>query len=67
MGVRIAVTRERASGESRVAATPESVRRLTALGAEVSVEAGAGAHSSYSDADYAAAGAAIAPDPVAAV
>src|SRR3569623_1837017 len=47
MGVRIAVTRERREGETRVAATPDSVRKLIALGGEVRLEAGAGAASSY--------------------
>jgi NAD(P) transhydrogenase subunit alpha len=59
MGVRIAVTRERREGETRVAATPDSVRKLAALGCEVRVEAGAGAGSSFPDADYEAAGAAM--------
>ncbi|HWU03606.1 MAG TPA: NAD(P)(+) transhydrogenase (Re/Si-specific) subunit alpha, partial [Novosphingobium sp.] len=55
----IAVLRERASGETRVAITPETVRKFAALGARVSVEAGAGANASIADADYAAAGAAL--------
>jgi NAD(P) transhydrogenase subunit alpha len=59
MGVRIAVTRERREGETRVAATPESVKKLVALGCEVRVETGAGAGSSFLDADYEAAGAKI--------
>ncbi|HEX8232433.1 MAG TPA: Re/Si-specific NAD(P)(+) transhydrogenase subunit alpha [Caulobacteraceae bacterium] len=67
MGVRIAVTGERNAGETRVAATPESVKKLAALGAEVTVESGAGAASAYLDGDYEAAGARIAADPVATV
>jgi proton-translocating NAD(P)+ transhydrogenase subunit alpha len=59
MGARIAVTRERRAGETRVAATPESVKKLIAMGCEVRVEAGAGEGSSFPDADYAAAGARI--------
>ena len=58
--VAIAVLRERAAGETRVAATPETVKKLTALGATVTVEAGAGLAASIADADYAAAGARIA-------
>lgn len=58
--VEIAVLRERAAGETRVSATPETVRKLIALGASVTVEAGAGIPASFSDADYAAAGARIA-------
>ncbi len=67
MAATIAVTRERKAGESRVAATPDSAKRLIAMGFAVRVEAGAGAASSYPDADYAAAGAAIAPDAAAAI
>ena len=55
--VRIAILKERASGETRVAATPETVRKFIALGASVAVEPGAGAGASIADADYAAAGA----------
>jgi NAD(P) transhydrogenase subunit alpha len=58
--VAITVLRERADGETRVAATPETVKKLIALGAEVTVEAGAGISASIADADYAAAGARIA-------
>ena len=57
---RIAVTQERHVDEPRVAATPETVRKLTAAGCAVTVESGAGLKASYPDADYAAAGAAIA-------
>jgi H+-translocating NAD(P) transhydrogenase subunit alpha len=57
--VKVAVLRERAAGEPRVAATPETVRKLIALGAEVAVEAGAGAGAAIADAAYADAGAAL--------
>jgi NAD(P) transhydrogenase subunit alpha len=53
----IAVTKERRAGETRVAATPETVKKLIAAGWSVVVEAGAGLTASVSDADYAAAGA----------
>ena len=56
---RIAVLREGAGGERRVAATPETVRKLVALGATVSVESGAGLAASISDEAYVAAGASI--------
>lgn len=56
----VAVTRERRAGETRVAATPETVKKLIASGFTVTVEAGAGMASSILDADYAAAGATIA-------
>jgi NAD(P) transhydrogenase subunit alpha len=55
--LRIAVLRERAKGETRVAASAETVRKFVGLGATVAVEAGAGAGASIADADYAAAGA----------
>ena len=60
--VTIAVLRERAAGETRVSATPETVKKLIALGAAVTVEAGAGVSASIADADYVAAGAQIAHD-----
>ena len=64
---RIAVTRERRDGETRVAATPETVKKLTALGFSISVETGAGSSASLPDADYAAAGAEVAPSAEAAL
>ncbi len=56
-GLRIAVLCERAPGERRVAATPETVKKFIALGASVAVEAGAGAGASIPDAQFAEAGA----------
>ena len=50
----IAVTKERRAGETRVAAVPETVKKLIAAGFTVTVETGAGAAASYPDADYAA-------------
>ncbi len=67
MAVAIAVTRERRDGETRCALTPETVKKLTALGATVTVEAGTGLGSSIPDADYAAAGATVASDTKAAL
>ena len=58
--MKIAIVRERFEGENRVAATPETVGKLIALGASVAVEKDAGAGSRILDADYAAAGATIA-------
>ena len=58
-GVRIAVLKERASGETRVSATPETVKKFAALGAEVAVESGAGIAAAIDDAAYAAAGAQV--------
>jgi NAD(P) transhydrogenase subunit alpha len=58
--MKIAVPAE--TGETRVAATPETVKKFIALGATFAVQAGAGASSLVPDADYQAAGATIAPD-----
>jgi len=55
----IAVARESEANEPRVAATPETVKKLKALGAEVSVVRGAGLASGILDADYEAAGASV--------
>ena len=60
--MKLAIPRETVPGETRVAATPESVKKFKGLGLDVTVEAGAGAHARIADADYAAAGATIAPD-----
>ena len=60
MSAQIAVIRESRADESRVAATPDSVKKLIGLGFAVTVEAGAGLAASYQDADYAAAGAKLA-------
>ncbi|MFM9857960.1 Re/Si-specific NAD(P)(+) transhydrogenase subunit alpha [Pseudoxanthobacter sp. M-2] len=60
--MKVAVPRETAGGEARVAATPDTVKRLVGLGATIAVEAGAGVASRILDEDYVAAGATIAPD-----
>jgi proton-translocating NAD(P)+ transhydrogenase subunit alpha len=57
--MRIAVAREADPAEPRVAATPDTVKKLTALGADVAVEAGAGIKSGVLDTDYTAAGATV--------
>jgi NAD(P) transhydrogenase subunit alpha len=62
--MRIAVAREVDPTEDRVAATPETVKKMTGLGAEVVVEPGAGVKSGFPDGDYAAAGASLAADAV---
>jgi H+-translocating NAD(P) transhydrogenase subunit alpha len=59
--VKIAVLKETAPGEQRVAASPETVKKFIGLGASVAVEAGAGTAASVADADYEAAGAAVGP------
>src|SRR5580692_4984569 len=60
--MRISVARESDPAEPRVAATPETVKKLKALGADVAVEPGAGVKSGVLDADYMAAGATVGPD-----
>jgi len=65
--MRLAVLKERRVAETRVAATPETVKRLIALGLSVAVETGAGATAAIPDAEYAAAGAEIAQTPGAAL
>jgi len=60
--MRLAVLKERAATETRVAASPDTVKKLVSMGLTVAVEAGAGVASSLSDADFQAAGAEIAGD-----
>ncbi|PKQ30958.1 MAG: NAD(P)(+) transhydrogenase (Re/Si-specific) subunit alpha [Actinobacteria bacterium HGW-Actinobacteria-2] len=57
--MQIGIPLETLKGETRVAATPKTVAQLIKLGHSVIVEAGAGAKSSYPDADFEAAGATI--------
>ena len=56
----IAVITETGALETRVAATPETVKKLIALGGSITIEAGAGLASGIPDSDYEAAGATIA-------
>src|SRR3954452_9331008 len=65
--MRLAVLKERRPAETRVAATPETVKKFIALGCTVAVEAGAGLASGIPDAEYAAAGAEVEPDAAAAL
>ena len=62
--MKIAIPVEIDPAEPRVAATPDTVKKLKALGAEIAIEPGAGVKSGILDADYTAAGASIAPDAV---
>ncbi len=57
--MKIAVTKEQAAGETRVAASPETVKKFIALGAQVAVETGAGLNASISDQEFQAAGASV--------
>ncbi|HKW55180.1 MAG TPA: Re/Si-specific NAD(P)(+) transhydrogenase subunit alpha [Stellaceae bacterium] len=65
--MKISIAKERRAQERRVAATPDTVKRLLGMGLEVVVESGAGAGGSFPDAAYAAAGAEIARDATAAL
>ena len=58
--MKIAVLRETAAGETRCAATPESVSKFIGLGAEVGVERGAGESAAIADSEFEAAGATVA-------
>jgi len=60
MAVEVLVLKEAAAGERRVAATPETVKKLVAAGARVRVEAGAGLGAGITDQAYAQAGAELA-------
>jgi len=60
--MKVAVIKETDPGEPRVAATPDTVKKLIGLGAAVAVEPGAGIASGTNDADYAAVGATVAAD-----
>ncbi|MGF1609649.1 MAG: Re/Si-specific NAD(P)(+) transhydrogenase subunit alpha [Kiloniellales bacterium] len=60
--MKIAIPKERRPDEARVAASPETVKKLVALGCEVVVEKGAGEGASLIDQAYKEAGATIAKD-----
>ena len=60
--MKVAVAAEVEAGEPRVAATPETIKKIIALGADVAVEPGAGVKSGILDADYLAASATVAAD-----
>ena len=60
--MRIAVPRETAPGERRVALVPESCKKLLQAGYEISIESGAGVAAGFEDAAYQDLGVAIEPD-----
>ena len=64
MSLTLCVIKENATDETRVAATPDTVKKYVALGATVLVEAGAGLSAAITDDMYAAAGAKISHDPI---
>jgi H+-translocating NAD(P) transhydrogenase subunit alpha len=65
--MKISIAKERRAQERRVAATPDTVKRLVGMGLELVVESGAGAGGSFPDSAYEAAGAKIAGDAAAAL
>jgi len=60
--MKVAIVKERRAHERRVAASPDTVRRMVGMGLEVAAETGAGDAAHFSDAAFAAAGASIAAD-----
>ncbi len=60
--MKVAIVRERRAGETRVAASPDVVKKLAGLGFEVAIEAGAGEGAGVPDQAFADAGAQIAAD-----
>jgi NAD(P) transhydrogenase subunit alpha len=65
--MKIGIAKERRAHELRVAVSPDTVKKLIGLGAEVAIESGAGMGSAYTDDAFAAAGAKIVPDEAAAL
>ena len=59
VGLTLAVTTEQTAGETRVAATPDTVKKWTAAGLTVKIQAGAGLGASITDESFTAAGATI--------
>jgi NAD(P) transhydrogenase subunit alpha len=60
--MKVAIVKERRAFERRVAASPDTIKRMVERGLEIAVESGAGAEASFADDAFAAAGAAIARD-----
>jgi NAD(P) transhydrogenase subunit alpha len=63
----VAITKERQNNETRVAASPDSVKKLIAMGLSVRIETGAGAGASIPDSEYKDAGAEIVKTAAAAI
>ncbi len=60
--MKVGIPKERRAGESRVAGSPEMVKKLVGQGLDVAVEAGAGLGANMADEEFAAAGAEIVKD-----
>jgi len=65
--MKIGIAKERRAHELRVAVSPDTVKKLIALGADVVIETGAGLGAAYTDQAFSDAGAKIAPDEQAAI
>jgi H+-translocating NAD(P) transhydrogenase subunit alpha len=65
--MKVAVVKERRAHERRVAASPDTIKRMIAMGLEVITETGAGEGAGFTDAAFSAAGATIAADPASAL
>ena len=65
--MKIGVPRERRAGETRVAVSPDTVKKYVGLGIEVAIQTGAGNGSNFTDEAFKAAGATIVPDEAAAL
>jgi proton-translocating NAD(P)+ transhydrogenase subunit alpha len=65
--MKVAVVKERRAHERRVAASPDSVKRMVAMGLEVLIEGGAGEAAGFTDSAFASAGATIVADAAAAL
>ena len=65
--MKVAIIKERRAYERRVAASPDSIKRMVEMGLEVAAETGAGSEASFTDDAFAAAGASIAADGAAAL
>ena len=60
--MKIAIPKETRGGETRVATSPDMVKKLVQTGAKVVIEAGAGDHCKITDTAFTEAGAFVAPD-----
>ena len=65
--MKVAIVKERRAFERRVAASPDTIKRMVGMGLEVVAESGAGEGAQFTDAAFAAAGASIAADAAAAL
>ena len=65
--MKVAIVKEMRAYERRVAASPDTIKRMVEMGLEVATESGTGGGACFTDDAFAAAGASIAPDAAAAL